>query len=297
MQQIRVRGARTHNLKNIEPRAAARPADRDHRLVRLGQVLARLRHAVCGRPAALRRVAVRLRAAVPLDDGQARRRQHRGPLAGDRHRAEGHLAQPALHGRHRHRDLRLPAPAVCARRHPALPRPRHRPHRADGEPDGRPGAEAAGGHRGGAARAAGAAIARASTHELLEDLAGQGFVRVRIDGRIHEMDALPQLDPKKQAHHRGGGGSLRACGPTRRSAWPNRSRRRCGFPAAWRGSPSSMRPSARSWCSPAVTPARCAATACRPLEPKLFSFNSPSGACPTLRRPRACRNSSIRSAW
>src|ERR1700682_3810221 len=34
--------------------------------------------------------------------------------------------------------------------------------------------------------------------ELLEDLAAQGFVRVRIDGRIHEMDALPQLDGKKK---------------------------------------------------------------------------------------------------
>ena len=35
-------------------------------------------------------------------------------------------------------------------------------------------------------------------HELLEDLASQGFVRVRIDRRIHEMDALPELDGKKK---------------------------------------------------------------------------------------------------
>src|SRR5256886_16982035 len=34
--------------------------------------------------------------------------------------------------------------------------------------------------------------------ELLEELAAQGFVRVRIDGRIHEMEALPQLDGKKK---------------------------------------------------------------------------------------------------
>ena len=34
--------------------------------------------------------------------------------------------------------------------------------------------------------------------EVLEDLAAQGFVRVRIDGRIHEMDALPKLDPKRK---------------------------------------------------------------------------------------------------
>src|SRR2546430_12140666 len=34
--------------------------------------------------------------------------------------------------------------------------------------------------------------------ELLEDLAAQGFVRVRIDGRIHEMEALPQLDRSEE---------------------------------------------------------------------------------------------------
>jgi excinuclease ABC subunit A len=34
--------------------------------------------------------------------------------------------------------------------------------------------------------------------EILEDLASQGYVRVRIDGRIHEMEGLPRLDPKKK---------------------------------------------------------------------------------------------------
>jgi len=32
----------------------------------------------------------------------------------------------------------------------------------------------------------------------LEKLAAQGFVRVRIDGRIHELDDLPTLDPKRK---------------------------------------------------------------------------------------------------
>ena len=54
------------------------------------------------------------------------------------------LAQPALDRRHRHRDLRLPAPAVRARRHPALPRPRHAARGAERVADG--------GHRAGAAR-------------------------------------------------------------------------------------------------------------------------------------------------
>jgi excinuclease ABC subunit A len=39
-------------------------------------------------------------------------------------------------------NLRLPAPALCARRHAALPGPRHPAGSADRQPDGRPGAGA-----------------------------------------------------------------------------------------------------------------------------------------------------------
>ena len=55
----------------------------------------------------------------------------RGPLARHLDRAEDDVAQPALDGRHGHRDLRLPAPAVRPRRRALLAR--HRP--ADREPD------------------------------------------------------------------------------------------------------------------------------------------------------------------
>src|SRR5262245_63285676 len=57
-----------------QPRAAARAPGGDHRPVRLGQELARLRYAVRRRAAALRRVAVGLRAHVPEADEEARRR-------------------------------------------------------------------------------------------------------------------------------------------------------------------------------------------------------------------------------
>ena len=103
-------------------RDAAQRAGRHHGAVGLGQVVARVRHDLRRGPAALRRVAVGLRAAVPRADGQARRRLDRGAVAGDLDRPEDDLAQPALDGRHRHRDLRLPAPAVGARRASALPK-------------------------------------------------------------------------------------------------------------------------------------------------------------------------------
>ncbi len=34
--------------------------------------------------------------------------------------------------------------------------------------------------------------------QLLAELAGKGFVRVRIDGTVHEIDAVPKLDPKRK---------------------------------------------------------------------------------------------------
>src|SRR6202051_4335787 len=34
--------------------------------------------------------------------------------------------------------------------------------------------------------------------QLLSELAGQGFVRVRIDDVVHEIDAVPALDPKRK---------------------------------------------------------------------------------------------------
>ena len=44
-----------------------------------------------------------------------------GPQPGDLDRPEDDVAQPAVDRRHRHGDLRLPAPALCARRTAALP--------------------------------------------------------------------------------------------------------------------------------------------------------------------------------
>src|SRR6478609_4374240 len=41
--------------------------------------------------------------------------------------------------------------------------------------------------------------ARKGEHlEILAELGSQGFVRVRVDGTVHELDAAPKLDPKKK---------------------------------------------------------------------------------------------------
>ncbi len=118
---ITIRGAREHNLRERRPRAATRPPDRVHGPLGFREVVAGVRHDLRGGPAALRRVAVGVRAPVPRADGQARRRLHRGAVAGDLDRPEVGVAQPALDRRHDHRGLRLPAPALRAHRCPALP--------------------------------------------------------------------------------------------------------------------------------------------------------------------------------
>ena len=71
------------------------------------------------------------------------------------------------------------------------------------------------------------------------------------------------------------------CAPTRRSDWPNRSRRRSAWRRARRASPSTTSPTRE----PLVFSNRFACTVCgyslTELEPRLFSFNNPNGACGT----------------
>ena len=101
--------------------AAFGQADHHYRRERLGKVVAGLRHHLRRRAASLRGVAVGLRAPVPRAHGEARRRSHRRHLPGYRDPPEEHRSQPEIHGRHHHRDPRLHAAAVRARRPDLLP--------------------------------------------------------------------------------------------------------------------------------------------------------------------------------
>jgi excinuclease ABC subunit A len=116
--------------------------------------------------------------------------------------------------------------------------------------------------------------------EVLEELAGQGFVRARIDGRLHELDALPKLDPKRKH-------TIEAV-VDRFRVKPDAGQRLAeSFETALRVSEGLARlifldePTRDE----IVFSSRHACPVCGysvpTLEPKLFSFNSPSGACPT----------------
>src|SRR5579862_969932 len=116
--------------------------------------------------------------------------------------------------------------------------------------------------------------------EMLEDLAAQGFVRVRIDGRIHEMEALPKLDPKRKH-------TIEAVVDRMRIRPDSGQRLAESFETALRLSNGLARltfldePDREELVFSSKHACPVCGYSVPTLEPKLFSFNNPAGACPT----------------
>ena len=98
--------------------------------------------------------------------------------------------------------------------------------------------------------------------QVFEQLRAQGFVRVRVDGELYEIDAVPPLALRVEAHDRGGDRPLQGRARTSSSAWPNRSRPRSSSATAWRGAVARRRPRQHRCCSRRSTAARSATTRC-----------------------------------
>ena len=122
---------------------------------------------------------------------------HRRALPRRIDRPESHLAQSALDGGHGHRNLRLHAPALRARRHSPLPGLRPRGGQAVGS-----------GNRGSSSRKCPATAAccilapivrgRKGTYQaVFEEMRKAGFARVRVDGTVHTLDDEIDLDRYK----------------------------------------------------------------------------------------------------
>jgi excinuclease ABC subunit A len=115
--------------------------------------------------------------------------------------------------------------------------------------------------------------------ELLEDLGSQGFVRVRIDGRIYDLDSVPVLDPRKKH-------DIEAVVDRTRVRADAAQRLAESFETALKlsGGLAQLIFLDEPEREPVVFSSRHACPVCGysvpPLEPKLFSFNNPSGACP-----------------
>ena len=123
--------------------------------------------------------------------------------------------------------------------------------------------------------------------EALRELTAQGYVRARIDGRIHELDATPELDPKRKH-------TVEAVVDRMRVKPDVQQRLAESFETALAlgggvarvtllESPSEQgTPPARGeWVFSSGHACPICGYSVPPLEPKLFSFNNPLGACPT----------------
>ncbi|NNF50231.1 MAG: excinuclease ABC subunit UvrA [Woeseiaceae bacterium] len=115
--------------------------------------------------------------------------------------------------------------------------------------------------------------------QLMADLQAQGFIRARIDGEVYELDQPPQLDLRKKH-------SIDAIVDRFKVKDDIRLRLTESFETALRLADGVVR---IAWMKEAdreeiVFSDRFACNICgyslTELEPRLFSFNSPSGACP-----------------
>jgi len=116
--------------------------------------------------------------------------------------------------------------------------------------------------------------------QVFEQLRGQGFVRARVDGHVVELDAVPKLDPKKKH-------SVDAVVDRLKVRADAAQRLAESFETALRMADGVARVTFMDdpKREELVFSDKFACTVCgysiADLEPKLFSFNNPSGACTT----------------
>jgi excinuclease ABC subunit A len=116
--------------------------------------------------------------------------------------------------------------------------------------------------------------------ELLAGLAGQGFVRVRIDGALADLAPAPQLDARRRH-------TIEAVVDRLRLRADAGQRLAESFETALKlgGGTAAIVFSDEPGRAPLVFSSRHACPRCGfavpALEPRMFSFNNPAGACPT----------------
>ncbi|MFL6571040.1 MAG: excinuclease ABC subunit UvrA, partial [Burkholderiales bacterium] len=113
--------------------------------------------------------------------------------------------------------------------------------------------------------------------ELLEELRAQGFTRVRIDGKVHELDAAPRL--AKNSKH-----TVEVVIDRLRARPDAKQRLAESFETALRHADGRALVVEADSGKEHLFSAKFSCPACDyalpELEPRLFSFNNPMGACP-----------------
>ena len=197
-ESIRIVNAREHNLKSLD---VAIPRGKFSVITGVsgsGKSHARVRHPVQRGPAALPRIAERLRAQHRAAGRAARGRRGLRHPADGRDRAAPVARRPQEHGRDDDRGLALPAPALRQARPPALRQGRHAgaSRRA---PRASPRRSCA------TTRASTSACSRrwsSNRKGVYTDLAkwakARGHTHLRVDGEFMKVDPWPRLDRFKE---------------------------------------------------------------------------------------------------
>ena len=113
--------------------------------------------------------------------------------------------------------------------------------------------------------------------DLIDELRAQGFVRLRVDGKVHEIDALPKLDKNKKH-------SIDVVIDRIKVNPDIKQRLAESFETALRHSDGKALAVEMDTEREHLFSAKFACSLCdyslAELEPRLFSFNNPMGACP-----------------
>ena len=192
--ELVVHGAREHNLKDITVRLPR------HKLICVTGLSgsgsrALLRHDLRRGTAPLRGIPLGVCPTVPADDGEAGRGLDRRPQPGDLDRSEDDLTKPEIHGGHRHEIydyLRLLYARVGrpTARFAAAPSPASRSRRSWIRSSSSPRAPAS------RSMPLSSATGRASTRTSWTRLRRDGFTRVKVDGEQRLLEEEIPLDKK-----------------------------------------------------------------------------------------------------
>ncbi|MFZ0105693.1 MAG: excinuclease ABC subunit UvrA [Thiobacillus sp.] len=113
--------------------------------------------------------------------------------------------------------------------------------------------------------------------ELFAELRAQGFVRVRVDGKVHEIDAVPKLDKNKKH-------TIEVVVDRLKVRADAKQRLAESFETALRHADGRALAVEMDSGEEHLFSAKFACPVCSyalpELEPRLFSFNNPMGACP-----------------
>ena len=117
--------------------------------------------------------------------------------------------------------------------------------------------------------------------KLFDELRAEGFSRVEVDGELRLLEEPIDARQEVQARHLAWSSTGWSCATTSASGSPTRSRPRSRWRTAWsRSRPFRAKARPRSaGCTPRSSPASTTAPSMPELEPRIFSFNSPHGAC------------------